>query len=296
MLNLDGLTPGAALLMEGGAMRGIFTTGVLDAFMEKGLYFQKLAAISAGSLQGLCYASHQKGRNRRINTTYCSDPRYMGMPHLFRGGSYFNFKFIFGELAHTLDPFDYDAFRESRQELFAVITDCGSGRARFVSSWSMPVESFMKVCEASCSIPLFSRPVALSGGDYVDGGVGMPLAPLPAELPFPCTKPVYILTRDMTYRKKPAPRALRWVMEARYGKTYPAIVEGMCSIPERYNERVRAVLAMEKEGKAFVIRPSRPTEVSRVEKDSKKLEALYEEGYQIGLDRIEELGEWLHEA
>lgn len=295
-MNLDGLTPGAALLMEGGAMRGIFTAGVLDAFMERQLYFQKMAAISAGTLQGLCYAARQKGRNRRINTTYCSDGRYMGMPHLFRGGSYFNFRFIFGELAHTLDPFDYDAFRDSCQELFAVITDCRSGEPRFVSSRSGTVDHFMKVCEASCSIPLFSRPVLLQGGFYVDGGVGMPLAPLPEELPFPCTKPVYILTRDASYRKKPAPRALRWVMEARYGRSYPAVVEGMCTIPERYNERVRRVQALEAAGKAFVIRPDRPTHVSRVEKDGAKLEALYQEGYRIGRNRLEELRCWLHEA
>ena len=296
MVNLDGSVPGAALLMEGGAMRGIFTAGVLDAFMDEDLYFQKMAAISAGTLQGLCYAARQRGRNYRVNMTYCADPRYMGMSHLFRGGSYFNFDFMFGELAHKLEPFDYEVFSHTRQELYAVITDCRTGRPEYVSSRSCGADHFMKVCEASSSIPLFSKPVSLGGKDYVDGGVGMPLAPLPEDLPFPCTKPVYILTRDVTYRKKPAPRALRWMMEAKFGKTYPAIVEGMCSIPERYNARLEEVRALEREGRAFVIRPDAPVSVSRVEKNPEKLKALYEEGYRIGRDRMEELRNWLHEA
>lgn len=286
----------AALLLEGGAMRGIFTAGVLDSFMEAGIYFPKMAAISAGTLQAVCYAAHQKGRNRRINTTYCTDPRYMGVSHLIRGGSYFNFPFIFGELAHKLDPFDYDVFQNTDEVLYAVITDCMEGKPHFVSNKGCPVDIFMKVCEASCSIPLFSAPVQLKGFDYVDGGVGMPLAPLPEELPFPCKKPVYILTRDIEYRKKPVPRYFHWLMEAKFGKTYPAVVEGMCSIPERYNQRLRRVLELEKAGKVFVIRPEKPVSVSRVEKDPEKLEALYEEGLAIGRARIQEMRTWLHEA
>lgn len=285
-----------ALLMEGGAMRGIFTAGVLDAFMDAGVYFPKMAAISAGTLQGVCYVAHQKGRNRRINTTYCSDSRYMGVSHLVRDGSYFNFDFIFGELAHTLDPFDYEVFEKTSETIYAVITDCTTGEARFVSNKGCPVDTFLKVCEASCSIPLFSKPVRLKGRYYVDGGVGMPLAPLPEELPFSCKKPVYILTRDKEYRKKPVPPYFHWLMEAKFGHTYPAVVEGMCSIPERYNERLETLHSLEAAGKAFIIRPESPVTVSRVEKDGKKLEALYEEGYAIGKRRLPEMRDWLHEA
>lgn len=122
----------------------------------------------------------------------------------------------------------------------------------------------------------------------------MPLVPLPEELPFPAGKPVYILTRDIAYRKKPAPRMLRWAMEARYGKTYPAIVDGMCSIPERYNERLERLLSLEREGKVFIFRPEEPVTVSRAEKDEKKLDALYLEGRRIGTERFEEMRAWVY--
>lgn len=292
----DGLMKGAGLFLEGGAMRGIFTAGVLDAFQEEGIYFLKMAAISAGSLQAVCYTARQPGRNRRINLDYSGDPRYMGFFHLFRGGSYFNFRFMFGELAHELDPFDYETFAHAPEELFAVITECASGRPVFISSRSRGGEDFMRVCEASCSIPLFSQPVSVDGVDYVDGGVGMPLAPLPGEFPFPCRKPVYILTRDAAYRKKPAPRMLRWLMDAKYGRRYPAVVDGMCSIPERYNARLERLLRLEAAGEVFVIRPERPVRVSRVEKDREKLDALYREGFSLGKRRLEEMRAWLHEA
>lgn len=286
----------AALILEGGAMRGIFAAGVLDVFLERGLYFPKMAAISAGTLQAVCYAARQRGRNRRINLTFCRDPRYMGLRHLLSGGSYFNFRFMFGELAHTLDRFDYETFEGNPQELFAVITDCETGAPRYVSSKSRGTEDFMTVCEASCSIPLFSKPVPVDGNFYVDGGVGLPLAPLPAELPFPCEKPVYILTRAAGYRKKPAPRAFRWLMDAAYGKKFPKIAEEMCTIPERYNARLTEIEALEREGKAFVFRSVRPVMVSRVEKDPEKLDALYREGETLARERIEELEAWLHDA
>ena len=175
------------------------------------------------------------------------------------------------------------------------ITDCLTGKPVFVSSKSCPLSEFMGVCVASCSIPLLSKPVKLEGKEYVDGGVGMPLVPFPEDLPFPCTKPVYILTRDITYRKKKVPHGFKSLMRAAYGRTYPAVVEGMCSIPERYNEKVEKIIQMEKEGKVFVLRPESPVKVSRVEKDTKKLRALYEEGYQIGMKRFDEMMRWMSE-
>ena len=111
------------LIMEGGAMRGLFTAGVLDAFMEEGLYFPCSMGISAGSMQGLCYLAHQMGRSLRMNTRFAKDPRYMGLRHLVKRGSYFNFHFIFGELSESIDPYDFEAAEKSKETLYIIMTD-----------------------------------------------------------------------------------------------------------------------------------------------------------------------------
>ena len=115
------------LIMEGGAMRGLFTAGVLDAFMEEGLYFPCSMGISAGSMQGLCYLAHQRGRSLRMNTRFAKDPRYMGLRHLVKRGSYFNFHFIFGELSESIDPYDFEAAEKSKETLYIIMTDAFTG-------------------------------------------------------------------------------------------------------------------------------------------------------------------------
>ena len=151
------------LVLEGGAMRGVFEAGVLDVFIEKGLHFRKVVGTSAGAMQGMCYMSGQKGRNIRINTTYCNDPRYMGIKHLLREKNYFNFKFMFGELANELDPMDMETYRASDTELYAVVTDGQTGKARYISNKSRSEEDFVKAVEASASIPVLSPPVEIDG-------------------------------------------------------------------------------------------------------------------------------------
>ncbi|MDY6084366.1 MAG: patatin family protein [Dialister sp.] len=282
------------LLLEGGAMRGIFTAGVLDAFMEKGLYFPRMIAISVGTLLGVCYMTGQKERILRVNIKFVKDRRYMGLHHLLRDGSYFNFRFMFGDIAHTLEPFDYEGFAEAKEEIFAIATACRNGRPVYFSNKDYDIDTFMKICEASCSIPLFSKPVKLKEESYVDGGVGMPLCPLPCEIPFPHEKLIYILTRDVSYRKKPVPRAFRSMMRAIYGRKFPAVAEEICTVPERYNERMEQLSKLEKEGRVFIIRPMKPTEVPWTESNPHKLMRLYGEGYHLGMKHFEELMRWLH--
>lgn len=282
------------LVLEGGAMRGVFEAGVLDVFIEKGLRFRKVVGTSAGAMQGMCYISGQKGRNIRINTTYCNDPRYMGIKHLLREKNYFNFKFMFGELANELDPMDMETYRASDTELYAVVTDGQTGKAHYISNKSRSEEDFVKAVEASASIPVLSPPVEIDGIPYVDGGLAIPLVPFYDELPFPVKKSVYILTRPISYRKRQMPYFLRKMAEAVWGRKYPAIVDSMCTIPERYNARLEKILQMEKEGDVFIFRPENPVKVSRAERNPAKLRVLHGEGYRIGMMRFDELMRWLH--
>lgn len=283
------------LVLEGGAMRGVFEAGVLDAFIGTGLHFRRLVGTSAGAMQAMCYLSGQKGRNIRINTTYCNDPRYMGIKHLLKEKNYFNFKFMFGELAKELDPMDMEAYRESSADLYAVVTDGHTGKARYISNKSRSEEEFIKAVEASASIPVLSPPVEIDGVPYVDGGLAIPLVPFYDELPFPVEKSVYILTRPVSYRKKSMPYMMRKMAKAMWGRKYPAIVDCMLTIPERYNMRVERLLELENEGKVFIFRPENPVEVSRAERNPAKLRLLHGEGYRIGMARFDELMRWLRD-
>lgn len=288
--------PSGTLILEGGAMRGIFTAGVLDAFMDRGYYFPQIVAISAGTLQALCYLSRQKERNKRVNLRYANDRRYMGIRHLIRGGDYFNFSFIFGELAENLMPFDKDTFMTASERMLALVTSCDTGKITYISNKGCTWDEYKQACEASCSIPLFSKPVQLGNKLYVDGGVGIPLAPLPEELPFVTKKPVYILTRDKNYRKKHIHKIERALLSMMLGGSYPKINELMATIPERYNEKVEELLQREKEGRAFIIRPEHSVHVSRTERNIHKLRNLYEEGRRIGESRFDEMLRWLCNA
>lgn len=273
-------------------MRGLFTAGVLDFWQERGCFFEKIASVSAGTMQALSYVARQPKRNLRVNLKYCQDSRYMGLWHWLLDGGYFNLKFIFGELSHRLDPFDYKTFSESPQELFALITDCETGAPRFVSSRSCDAETYMTACIAGATIPFLSKPVAFMGRDAVDGGVSIPAAALPGELPFSVKRAVYVLTRDAAYRKKPVPGAAARLMRL-FGARYPKIAESMATIPERYNARVVQLAEMEAAGEIFILRPKKPVVVSRAEKDPKKLADLYEEGYQVAKDCFSAMMHWL---
>ena len=140
------------LILEGGALRGVYTSGVLDALMELGIRIPNVVGVSAGSLNALSYLSRQPGRSRDINLNYVNDPRYMGPSHLLKTFSFFNFDFVFGELSHELVPFDYETFYKSEQSMWAVATDCRTGKAIFYHDKEMG-EEFFTACRATGSSP-----------------------------------------------------------------------------------------------------------------------------------------------
>ena len=286
---------GAALILEGGAMRGVFEAGVLDAFLEKGLRFLKVIGTSAGAMQAICYLSEQKGRNIRINAKYCNDKRYMGFRHLLKKRNYFNFDFMFGQLTYKLDPIDIEALKNTKSDLRVVVTNCLNGQAEYISNKDYPVDEYMNVIKASASIPLLSPPVNIGDVLYADGGVAMPLVPLPEELPFPTAKPVYILTRDASYRKKEIPGICKPFIGFMAGNKYPAVLSALYRVPSVYNQKMEMLLRLEEKGEIFVIRPQGPVSVKRAETDSDKLLQLHNEGYRIGMERFDELMGWLYE-
>ena len=263
------------LVLEGGGMRGWYTAGVLAALAEHGIEFPCVYGISAGASNALSYISKQNTREyMREMIRYASDERYMSVSNLQRSGSLFGFDFIFGELFHTLLPFDYKTFFDSPVQLKVGATDLKSGRTVFFDKSQLD-EEFTAV-RASCSLPFVSNIVSYRGYELLDGGCAMPI-PVERSIFDGNEWNVVVLTRDGNYRKGPRPEFPRAVLRVKYSD-YPRFVDAMMKRPETYNNEVDVCRRQETEGKALVIRPQNPIFTSRYEKDPEKLILIYEMG------------------
>lgn len=270
------------LVLEGGAMRGMFTAGVLDVFLENHIIADCVVGVSAGALFGVNYLSGQKGRVIRYNKRFNRDPGYMGLLPLLREGNIVSTRYAYEEVPRRLDPFDDAAFQRSGVPFYAVITNVDSGKPEYVQIHS--VFEQMDVLRASGSMPMVSHPVLLNGQRYLDGGISdsIPFVWMASQ---GCDRLVVILTRDKQYRKRPMPSALIRLYETRY----PQVAARLRERHALYNRSVEQLERWEAQGKAFVIRPSHPVDVKRIEKDPAKLQAAYELGQQdarANLDRL----------
>lgn len=264
----------AALVLEGGALRGMFTAGVLDVLLDRGMEFAYVNGVSAGSLNGINYVSKQNGRSRDVNLNYVNDPRYLGVRNIVSNGGIFNFKFLFGELSDELLPFDARTFYASGQRFEVVATNCHTGMAEYFEKGKEA--EIMRASAASSSMPVVSSMIRLNGNLYLDGGIAEPVAYRRA-MEQGYDKLVLVLTRQAGYEKPPTSRAMRLTYERRY-RRYPELAKRLVAVPEHYNEMQKEITALQQEGKLFVIRPQKPVEISRVEKDVERLRRLYEEG------------------
>lgn len=259
------------LVLEGGAMRGMYTAGVLDVFLDNGVHMDSVVGVSAGALFGVNYLSGQKGRVIRYNKRFNPDKNYMGLRPLLREGNIVDTEYAYDKVPHELDPFDDEAFQRSGVPFYAVITNVHTGEPEYVQIKSAFAQ--MDTLRASGSMPFVSHPVSINGQLYLDGGIA-------DSIPFEwlsgqgCEKIVVVLTRDMSYRKKPMSPKLVKI----YARKYPNLAKKLAQRHARYNESVELLHQWEVEGKAFVIRPSRPIEIGRIEKDPEKLQAVYDLG------------------
>ncbi len=263
------------LILEGGGMRGWYTSGVLAVLRENGIEFPGVYGVSAGASNALSYISGQNTREYgRAMIRFASDERYVSIGNLQKTGSLFGFDFIFGELFHKLLPFDYQAFFDSPVRLNVGATDLKTGRAVFFDKSQLD-ENFTAV-RASCSLPFVSPVVSYRGYELLDGGCAAPI-PLERSIFDGNEQNVVVLTRDRSYRKNRKPEFPRSVLRVKYGD-YPAFVETMLKRPETYNSELDVCRRREEAGSAFVICPSSPIQISRYEKDPEKLTRIYEMG------------------
>ena len=276
------------LVMEGGALRGLFTAGVIDVFMENGIDFDGAVGVSAGAAFGCNFKSKQKGRVLRYNTRFCKDPRYCGIRSLLKTGDLFGADFCYRKLPEELDIFDTDTFRKNPLEFFVVCTDAVTGQPIYKKCENGDREDLLWF-RGSASMPLVSRVVEVDGKKLLDGGISdsVPLCFFENK---GYLKNVVILTQPRGYTKHP--NKIQPLLSAAL-KEYPALVNVIKNRHQNYNTALRYVLEAEKDGRALVICPPEPLPVKRLTHDGKKLEATYETGRAAALLRLDEIKEFL---
>lgn len=268
----------SALVLEGGALRCLFTAGVLSVFEEKNIHFPCVVGVSAGAMSAVNYVAGDAKRTATVNINFVNDKRYLSLKNLIRNHSIFNFDFLFGEIADTLIPFDYKTFNESKKRLVVVSTDCHTGKPVYHEHHKS--EDIIMATRASSSMPLLSKIVQIDGVHALDGGISMPV-PFQWAIDEGYKNVVLLLTRQKGYRKKTLSKAKQNAYKRTY-KAYPQLVETILKIPQHYNELMDEIDELEENGKITVIRPQEPVLVSRVERDIKKLQDLFEKGRAVG--------------
>jgi len=263
-----------ALVLQGGSLRSIYTSGVLDVFMENKVEFDCVVAVSAGGLNAGNYIAKHIGRTARINILHSNNANFAGFKQLLFKGNIFNFDYVFFSPIKDIYPYDDDALVNSKQRLIITATDCETGESVYFEKRNNYAE-FVHTLRASCSIPLLCKPVSIDGMMCLDGGISDPIG-VKKAFAEGYDKVVVVLTRNYEYRKKNS-MALKTLYKLFY-KKYPKLIAKLNDGPNRYNSIVEEINKIEQEKKIFVIRPTREIKIRVIEKDVRKLVDLYFQG------------------
>jgi len=274
------------LVLEGGGMRGVYTAGVLDFFMDKQIYFPYVIGVSAGACNAASYVARQRGRNRVVTIDFIKDPRYLSYRNLWKERSMFGMDFIFREIPTNIIPFDFETFSTTPEHFLVGTTDAVSGEPLYYDK--LDGHDMMQVIRASSSLPFIAKPVRIQDKVLFDGGIADPI-PVEKAKRDGFARNVLVLTRNKDYRKKPMRH--EWFARRVYPE-YRGLVDSMKRRCEIYNDTLASIERMERDGSVFVIRPEGPLDVGRLEKDARKLHALYERGYQDTEKAYERMMEW----
>jgi predicted patatin/cPLA2 family phospholipase len=275
MANLKhNITPKSGLVLEGGGMRGVFTCGVLDSLMDRGIRLPYAIGVSAGACNGLSYMSGQRGRAKFSNIDLLEKYHYIGFRHLLTKGNIMDFDLLFHEFSERIIPYDYEAYEANDAHYEMVTTDCLTGEACYLSEKHDP-KRIIDIVKASSSLP-FVMPISyVDGVAMLDGGISDSI-PVRHAMELGYNNLVVVLTRNKGYRKSEKQHVPFWAY-----RKYPALREAIRTRNLRYNSDMELIERLEAEGRIIVIRPERPIVVGRMERDSRKLLALYNEGYEL---------------
>ena len=278
------------LIMEGGAMRGMFTTGILDVFMEHGIEFDGAIGVSASAAFGCDFKSKQSGRVIRYNLRYSRDKRYSGFRVFLKTGNYFSKDFCYHDIPTKYDIFDFDAYEAHPMEFYVVVTDVDSGKAVYHNYTGRQDHGFEWI-RASSSMPLVSQLVEIDGHRYLDGAIS---DSIPVEFfeSIGYDRNIVILTQPPEFRK--TKNKLLPLIKRCY-KKYPNMIQTLAKRHERYNQSLDHIRQQEEAGNLLVIRPSEKLPIGRVEKNPEVLRKVYEIGRQTAETRLDEIRKYLNQ-
>lgn len=274
------------LVLEGGAMRGMYTAGVLDVFLDNNIKVDGIVGVSAGVLFGVNYLSKQKGRAIRYNKKYAADKRYMGIQSYLKTGNIINKEFAFYDVPFNLDVFDEKTYEESGIDFFATVTNVDTGKPEYIKVKNVLEQ--MELLRATSAMPFVSKMVELEGEKYLDGGISDSI-PVEKCKELGYEKIVVVLTRPIEYRKK---KANNTITKIKYSK-YPNLANSINNRYKNYNDSVEKIIDMENKKEIFVIKPSKHINIKRIERDENKLQEMYDLGVNDCQKILHELKKYL---
>ena len=277
----------AGLVLEGGGNRAIYTSGVLDAFMDQGITFPYVIGVSAGSCNAVSYIGKCRGRQHDISIQYSGDKRFMSLENMIKNGEFLNGEWLFGELSYDLSPLDQEAYDRANTTLCVVVTNALTGKAEYMEVPRRD-EKFL-LLQATCALPLMFPIYHLDGKPYLDGGASDAI-PFRRAFDQGCDRAIVILTKPRNFVRKA--EKLQPLIERKY-RQYPNFCQTMRERAEKYNADKEELFELERQGKVLIFAPDSLHGVGRIEHNVEKLRLLWGEGYQHGVERMEELESFL---
>lgn len=277
------------LILEGGAIRGIFTAGVLDCMIDKGVEFPYVSGVSVGVSNASGFMSRQKGRSKKV-LTHENTKTFYGLPNLLRTGKMVDLDACIIKYALENFPYDFETYHKSNALWEVVVVNCMTGQPEYISEFKDDMET-LEFCKASCSLPFICKPVSLRGNMYLDGSLADSL-PVARALEQGCEKIVLVLTKAEMHEATDY-RKFKPLIKMIYGK-YPKLVDTILSRKEKYIEQMALIEELEKQGRVMIIKPWK-TQMSHFETNKKKLEDAYVTGYDIMESKYAELVKFMNE-
>lgn len=277
------------LVLEGGGTRAVFTSGVLDCFLDNKIEFPYIIGVSAGTCNAVSYISKSYRRQIDITLKYVNDKRYMSVENFLLKGEYLNYDWIFDELSYDLMPINQEIFDNANCHFVSVVTSAETGQAEYLTVPDVHKRGCIEL-RASCSLPIATKGTEINGKLYFDGGIADSI-PAKKALDDNCEKIVVVLTQDVNYIKKSMDK-IAPILRKKY-KKYPKLADAILNRHNMYNSQLEYVKELEKKGRAYVVRPSHPLHCSTLEKNKDILNDIYQDGYSIAEKNINEIKEFL---
>ena len=273
-----------SLVLEGGTFRPIFSAGVMDALLDNDIMFPYCIGVSAGITNGVSYISKQKGRNLEVIENYRNDKRYFGVSNFFKCKSIFGLDFTFDEVPNKLNIFDMDTYKSYEGKVLVGVTNAKTGKAEYLDGKEL--DNTAQMLRATCAIPIFFPVIKINDNEYYDGGLCDPI-PIKKAIEDGNEKHLIILTRPKGYIKKLSKN--NRIVARMLRKKYPNLEHILLTRHDLYNETVRFCEELEHQGKAIIIRPTAEGAIDSFEKDTTKLRAAYNHGYNMAIESLDKI-------